>query len=111
MPAIDLAAVRSQVSMEQVLTLLDFAPSHRRDNYLRGPCPVHGSRRSQSRTFWADLTTHRYGCFKCHSTGRHIDLWAAVHGLTAHAAAEDLCLRLGLRIPWLASHRSPQNLT
>jgi len=111
MPAIDLAKVRSLVSMEQVLTLLNFAPTRRNGPWLRGPCPVHRSCRGQSRDFWVDLATHRYRCFKCHSAGRQLDLWAAVHRLSVHAAAKDLCQRLGISVPWLPSHRpSPTSL-
>jgi DNA primase len=103
MPAIDLAQVRSQVSMGQVLALLSFIPRRRRGACLRGPCPIHRSTSPYSRCFWVDLSTHRYRCFRCHSAGRQLDLWAAVHGQSAYAAAEDLCNRLGLPIPWLRS--------
>jgi len=108
MPAIDLAQVRSQVSMEQVLTLLGFIPSRRNGHWLRGPCPVHRSPHAQSRDLWVDLATHRYRCFKCHSAGRQLDLWAAVNGLPVHAAAQDLCRRLGIPVPWLPSHPPPR---
>jgi len=108
MPAIDLAKLRSQVSIEQVLTLLGFVPTRRNGRWLRGPCPVHQSRRPQSREFWADLVTNRYRCFKCHSAGRQLDLWAAANHLSVHAAAEDLCHRLGIEIPWLTSSQSPR---
>ncbi|MGO9107893.1 MAG: CHC2 zinc finger domain-containing protein [Thermoguttaceae bacterium] len=101
MPAIDFAQVRNQVSMEQVLALLNFVPSRRRGSRLRGPCPIHRSADPQSRCFWVDLSTHRYRCFGCRRAGRQIDLWAAVHGKAPYAAADDLCHRLGLPIPWL----------
>jgi DNA primase len=103
MPAIDLAQVRRQVSMEQVLALLNFTPSRRRGSRLRGPCPVHRSTSPYSRCFWVDLSTHRYRCFHCRSAGRQLDLWATVHGQSVYTAAEDLCNRLGLPIPWLRS--------
>lgn len=103
MPAIDFALLRSQVPIEQVLTLLDFVPSRRHGRWLRGPCPVHQSGRPQSRDFWVDLATHRYRCFKCHSAGRQLDLWSAAQRLPVHAAAEDLCQRLGIPVPWLVS--------
>lgn len=105
MPAIDLAQVRSQVSMEQVLVLLNFVPRHRRSSCLRGPCPIHHSTGPKSRCFWVDLSTHRYRCFGCRSAGRQLDLWAAVHNLGIYAAAEDLCRRLGIPIPYLPSTR------
>jgi hypothetical protein len=107
MPAIDLAMLRSQVSIEQVLMLLGFAPSRRNGRWLRGPCPVHQAGSSQSRDFWVDLTANRYRCFKCHSTGRQLDLWAAAHHLPIHVAAEDLCRRLAIAVPWLASSPFP----
>jgi len=107
MPAIDLARLRSQISIEQVLLLLGFVPSCRDGRWLRGPCPVHQSGHSQSREFWVDLATHRYRCFKCHSAGRQFDLWAEAHHLPIHAAAEDLCHRLGIATPWLPSRRYP----
>ncbi len=109
MPAIDLAQLRSQVSMEQVLTLLGFVPSRRHGDWLRGPCPVHRSRQPHSRVFWVDLATHRYRCFQCHSAGRQLDLWAAANRLPIHDAAEDLCRRLGIAVPWLAFRCSPQS--
>ena len=102
MPVIDLAMLRSQVSIEQVLTLVGFVPSSRHGHWLRGPCPVHHSGRPESRDFWVDLTTHRYRCFKCRSAGRQLDLWAAVYRAPIHAAAEDLCRRLGIAVPRLA---------
>lgn len=108
MPAIDLAMLRSQVSIEQVLTLLGFVPSRCNGRWLRGPCPLHQSGRPQSREFWVDLATHRYRCFKCHSAGRQLDLWAAAQHLCIHAASEDLCRRLAIAVPWLASIRSPR---
>jgi DNA primase len=106
MPAIDLAMLRSQVTIEQVLTLLGFIPSRRNGRWLRGPCPVHQSSRSQSRDLWVDLATHRYRCFRCHSAGRQLDLWAAAHHLSVHAAAEDLCRRLGIPVPRLTSSQT-----
>jgi hypothetical protein len=48
---------------------------------------------------------NRYRCFKCHSAGRQLDLWAAAHHLPIHAAAEDLCRRLGIEVPRLAAPR------
>ena len=108
MPAIDLAKLRSQLSIEQVLTLLGFVPRCHNGRWLRGPCPVHQSGRSQGRDFWVDLATNRYRCFKCHSAGRQLDLWATVHHLSVHAAAEDLCRRLAIPVPWLTSSPPPR---
>jgi DNA primase len=108
MPTIDFAQLRCQVSMEQVLALLNFVPASRRGSCLRGPCPIHGSTDLRSRCFWVDLSTHRYRCFACRSAGRQLDLWVAVHGLPAYAAAEDLCNRLGLPVPRLPQPKPRQ---
>jgi DNA primase len=109
MPAIDLAQLRSQIPIAQVLLLLGFVPSRRNGRWLRGPCPVHPpSEPSRRREFWVDLETHRYRCFQCHSAGRQLDLWAAAQHLPIHAAAEDLCHRLGMAVPWLPSPRPPR---
>jgi DNA primase len=112
MPGIDFQQVRLQVSIQQVLDLLSFIPTSRLGSRLRGPCPIHGTSRSRSRTFSVHLGCHRYRCFRCHSAGSQLDLWAAVHGLTIHAATEDLCHRLGIPVPYLPplrpSHRISQ---
>jgi DNA primase len=98
MPLIDLKAVRSQIPIQQVLDLLQFAPVSRTGLRLRGPCPLHDSG-LHSRSFSVHLSRHRYRCFVCHSAGTQLDLWAAVQGLSLPAAAADLCRRLGRPIP------------
>ena len=105
MPGIDLKQVRQQIPIQQVLDLLDFVPTDRVGARLRGPCPVHGSSFPRSRVFSVSLVHNRYRCFKCHAAGTQLGLWAAVHGLSIYAAAEDLCQRLGILVPRLSSHR------
>ena len=99
MPEIDFQQVRSQITIEQVLDLLGFIPTARVGVRLRGPCPIHGSHSARSRVFSASLVHNRYRCFKCHSAGTQLGLWAAVRGLSIHAAAEDLHRCLGIPIP------------
>ena len=106
MPGIDFRQVRAQISMQHVLDLLAFVPTARSGFRLRGPCPIHGSRFPRSRVFSVSLHHSRYRCFKCHSAGTQLGLWPAVHGLSIHAAAKDLCRRLGLSVPWLPSRRT-----
>lgn len=103
MAGIDLKQVRSQITMHEVLDLLGFVPVARIGSRLRGPCPIHGASRPQSRSFSANLSCHRYRCFRCHSAGTQLDLWAAVHNLSIHAAAGDLCQRCGIPVPYLNS--------
>ena len=101
MSGIDFKQVRSQITMQDVLDLLRFVPVARSGIRLRGPCPIHGASHPQSRSFSVTLSCHRYRCFRCHSAGTQLDLWAAVHGLSIHAAAGDLCTHCGIPIPYL----------
>ena len=111
MPGIDLKQVRQQISIQQVLDLLSFVPTASAGLRLRGPCPIHGSRLTSSRVFSVSLVHNRYRCFKCHSAGTQLDLWASVHGLTIYEAAKDLCQRLHMPIPWLPSRQPPPTTT
>jgi len=101
MAGVDFAAVRSSISMRQVLDWLEFEPSQRHGNQWRGPCPLHRSRSPQSRSFSVNLDLHRYQCFRCKSFGNQLDLWAAAHNLSVYAAAVDLCQRGNLPVPWI----------
>ena len=101
MPGIDFAAVRSQVSMAQVLDLLGFIAPERSGSQVRGACPVHRSRSIRSRSFSVNLDENVYRCFKCGSSGGTLELWAAVRGTTVYAAALELCERLGIDVPWV----------
>ena len=103
MPGIDLRQVRHEITIQQVLDLLRFVPTAHYGLRLRGPCPIHGDLRSQNRAFSVHLGSHRYRCFRCHSAGTQLDLWAATHNLSIDAAAGDLCSRLGIPIPYLPS--------
>lgn len=103
MPGIDLKQVRREITIQQVLDLLGFVPTARCGPRLRGPCPIHGDCCPQSRVFSVHLGCHRYRCFRCHSAGTQLDLWAAVHGLSIYVAARDLCHRLAISIPYLPS--------
>ena len=63
MPGIDLRQVRREITIQQVLDLLEFVPTARSGFRLRGPCPIHGSRFARSRVFSVSLLYHRYRCF------------------------------------------------
>jgi DNA primase len=101
MPGVDFNILRAEITMEQVLTQLAFQPSARSGSQLHGPCPVHGSTSPSSRSFSVNLDAGRYYCHKCHSHGNALELWAAVHRLTIHQAAIDLCRTLGRNVPWI----------
>jgi len=89
--------------MAEVLQFLRFVPSHRRGPQLRGPCPVHGTHRPQSRSFSANLEKNVYQCFHCGSAGNQLDLWAAAAHLPLWDAAVELCDKLHRPVPWLNS--------
>jgi DNA primase len=99
MPGVDLKAVKSEISMAQVLGLIDFVPTRKAGHRLRGPCPLHGSTSARSCSFSVDLDEKVYYCFKCGAGGSHLDLWMELHGSTVFEAALDLCERLGVEIP------------
>jgi DNA primase len=101
MPGIDFDILRAEVSMEQVLNQLNFDPTSRSGNQWHGPCLVHGSTSSGSRSFSVNLDTGRYFCHKCQSHGNALELWAAVHKLNIYEAALDLCRALGSDVPWI----------
>lgn len=101
MPGVDFHAVRSMISMEQVLTLIGFVPQQTRGEQRRGPCPVHRSVLSSSRSFSVNLRRNAYRCFKCGSSGNQLDLWATLHKTDLHTATLDLCERLQLDVPWI----------
>ncbi len=101
MPGIDFDVVRQRVSMAEVLRLLEFVPTRVRGDQMRGPCPVHGSTSGRSCSFSVNVQRSRYQCFRCGSHGNALEFWAAVRQLGVHAAAEELCQRLGIEIPWI----------
>ena len=106
MASIDFGTVRRQIGMEAVLGLLGFAPSQRRGDQVRGPCPIHKPRSARSRSFSAHLERNVYHCFRCGSGGNQLDLWAAATRQPLYQAAMDLCEKLHRPVPWL-SRRSP----
>jgi len=101
MPGIDFDALRKEITIGQVLALLPFQPTGRSTDQLRGPCPVHRSSSEQSRSFSVNLSKGRYYCFKCHSQGNQLELWAAVHATTIYDGAITLCQALGRDVPWI----------
>jgi DNA primase len=107
MPGIDFAAARAQVRLAEVLELIGFEPRSRAGDQVRGPCPVHRSRTSTSRSFAAHLKKGVWHCFRCGAGGNVLDLWVAVTGQDLHAAVIDLYRRLGRDVPWLSA-RAPR---
>jgi DNA primase len=98
MPGIRFAEVRARVTMAEVLGLVGFVPRETSGDQVRGPCPVHHSASPSGRSFSANLRLHIYRCFKCGSSGNHLDLYAAATGRGLFEAAIELCERLDREI-------------
>ena len=99
MAGIDYAELRAVVTIAQVLELAGFVASEASGDQVRGPCPVHRSSTASSRSFSANLRKNTFRCFRCGAAGNQLDLWVAVTKLPLHAAAKDLCSRLGVVVP------------
>jgi DNA primase len=103
MPGIDFTILRRQVSLAQVLDLVDFKATTRRGPQVRGPCPIHGSvhdsRAPRSRSFAAHLEKNCWHCFRCGAGGNALDLYLATTRLPVYAGALELCARLRLPVP------------
>jgi DNA primase len=111
MPGIRFAEVRARVTMAEVLALVGFVPCETSGAQVRGPCPIHRSKRPSGRDFSANLRRHIYRCFNCGSSGNHLDLYAAVTGRALFEAAIELCERLQPDIPWMLEERSVRSLS
>ena len=97
MPGIDFAALREQVSIRDVLTLLGFQPTSRYGTCLRGLCPLRCS--DDTKAFAVDISIDTFYCHRCHRGGNQLDLWCITQQLSIYPAAKDLCARLNLPIP------------
>jgi DNA primase len=109
MPGIRFAEVRARVTMAEVLGLVGFVPCETSGDQVRGPCPVHHSASPSGRSFSANLRSNIYRCFKCGSSGNHLDLYAAATGRGVFEAAIELCERLDCEIPWMLEETSRQS--
>jgi DNA primase len=99
MPGVDFQVVRSAIPIARVLELVGFTALARSGSQLRGSCPLHTSRKPDSRTFSVNLDRNRFRCFKCKAAGGQLELWAKIQGITVYEAAVDLCDRLGIDVP------------
>lgn len=100
MPGVDFDRLRAEITMEEVLDLLGFEPTHRSGDQWYGPCPLHVTPRRR-RAFSVNVAIGRYYCHQCRSNGHHLELWAAFNKLPLHPAAIGLCRILGREIPWI----------
>ena len=101
MPGIDFDKLRAEITMEQVLNLVNFEPSHRTGDQWYGGCPLHDCTRRRPRFFSANVATRRYHCHRCHSNGNQLELWAAFTKKSMYPATLDLCRQIGREVPWI----------
>ena len=104
MPGIDFNQLRREITMEEVLKLLGFQPSHRSADQWSGRCPLHpldASKPGRRRPFSVNVEIRRYHCHKCKSKGNQLELWAAFTKLPLHPAMIELCRVLGRDVPWI----------
>jgi len=90
---VDFAAIRSQVTIRQVLHRLGHLDRLQAiGSERRGPCPVHGCDDGHNRSFSANIEKNVFRCFSpgCGVAGNVLDLWAAIHKLPLREAALDL---------------------
>jgi DNA primase len=102
MPGVDFDSLRAEITMEQVLSLLEFQPSQRSGVQWYGSCPLHESKSRRRRSFSVNVAIGRYYCHSCHSHGNQLELWATATKQPLHQAALDLCHRLGCTVPWVS---------
>jgi hypothetical protein len=110
MPGIDFHRLRAEVTMEQVLSLLEFQPTHRRGDQWYGACPLHPSPGHPSpghspRAFSVNVAIGCYYCHTCRSGGNQLKLWAEATKVPLHPSAIHLCQQLGREVPWLLRPR------
>lgn len=109
MPSIDFRALRERVTIQEVLELMEFKPIARRGDQVRGPCPIHGSSSTQSRSFSVNLRLNTFKCFSCEVGGNQLDLWVALNNLPLAEAASALCLKLEIDVPYLQREQLPND--
>lgn len=92
-PTLDIATLRRQVSIEQVLRYLGYLdPLRGSGPQRRGPCPLHDAPSDRHRSFSVHLGKGVFRCFHpdCQTQGNTLDLWAAYHRLPIGEAAQSL---------------------
>ena len=101
MPGIDFKRLRREVTMEQVLDLLDFKSIRRRGEQWYGFCPLHESEPKHRRAFSVHVAMGCYCCHKCGSRGDQFTLWAEATQTPIRQATINLCQQLRQDVPWI----------
>jgi transposase len=98
--SVDYQYLRQQITMQQVLNHLGLLTGLQKGGRgeCRGPCPLHGSKDRNSRSFAVNLSKNAYKCFapSCGQSGNVLDFWAAYHKQSIHQAALSLAQTFNL---------------
>jgi transposase len=98
---IDFAALRGQITLEQILAHLGCLSKLKGSGpQRRGSCPIHGSQNPRERTFSVHLGKNVFQCFHppCGAHGNVLDLWAAIQHLDLYEAALHLAQTFSLSL-------------
>jgi DNA primase len=82
---VDFRLIKQAVSMPMVLDHYGINWLRKKDDELRGRCPIHHGQ--GERSFHVNLTKNAYQCFSCKSKGNVLDLVAAMEGCSVRDAA------------------------
>jgi hypothetical protein len=107
---LDFAALRSQVSMEQVLSHIGVLDELRGSGaQRRGRCPIHAQAGDRRRTFSVNLKKNVFQCFDpdCNAHGNVLDFWAALRRLPLVEAARQLATTFHLSLSPEPEKRNP----
>lgn len=96
---IDFAALQSAITPERVLYLLRWTIHPPGYGEPHGPCvDERCSSRSSRVLSWNSSVAY---CHRCGRTWDAVGIYATARGLGNYAAAVELCLRLGMDVPYL----------
>jgi transposase len=99
-PLLDFAYLRSQITIEAVLSYLGILAGLRgSEQQRRGVCPLHGRPEDRNHTFSVHLGKNIFRCFDsgCGAQGNVLDLWAAMKQLPLYEAAQELATTFKLK--------------
>jgi hypothetical protein len=96
---INFRLLRDMIEVRQVLALLHSPCAKEPNGDWRGPCPIHGSHDTSSRSL--DVKREIAHCHRCGWRGDALQLWTDYHKMDRLDAAYDLCDRLRIDPPYL----------
>jgi CHC2-type zinc finger protein len=98
---IDYRRLRDLVSPLDVLHLTNCYSGKRERAGYRGPCPVHRSSSSTSRSL--SVQGPLWHCHRCRRGGDALELWCLVRGVDHLTGAYQLCEQLRIDPPYLCN--------